>query len=826
MDEVNRNGAVSSGLAPLRGWAYPVSLIKGEVADMQTYMSALSHAGEGFYPLGTNGLWHGGIHFNESTGQYFDQKKGVHAIADGEVVAYKINKANEKLKYPNGKVALYSSGFVLIRHHLALPSAPKSVTTGQKMDGDDKQPADEVLEFFTLYMHTACWYDYEDDASLARPAYWLSTPTFIVGHADHQETPPHLHKSIAPVVSKTTTKAAPVNPVRGAHIRIRPTPIGRHGHRSGKVVGLLPESSCVQTDPHNVVGRGKQIWAKITKIVSGAPVAAEIGGVAPDIDEIEKDGWIFVAEQKAVTEPDNLDSTVILPKPFPIGAGQLVAHLGEYQHYGDACPLPHRKILHLEVFAGEQFKVFFEKSRKRAGQLSNPEMRLLPKGSKLIKEPEEPDTSVADGLVLKPLTTKEGTWVKAQPCTVHGKHELIPAKNTDPLWVRTRDLGQTKDVKGWAEFPLQGVAALSATTMFDRVYTGSQVSRFGHAVDGEGKHWYEVGSLLGSDKQAISGWVSDDQWIKVGPFAWPGFEIIEATGFTPKDAFQRQCIQEGELFPGEAVKFKPAATVVNNNPLMVKLEQVMMIDKSGTLDTRQLGGGLRLADVAQGLAHIIGKYESEWGGPMSKWGDLAPLMGNAEGQQRWQVEMERIGHLQVWPQLAGVPGFPAPTAYHFHPIGLVANFMTVDPVDLLYLAKTLYGEARGQNYQSKLAVAWIIRNRVASGIWGSSYRSVVTAPYQFTCWSKTIDPGNYAAIQDPSGRAWEDCKRAAEEVLMADEAESLLPGAINYYSPRAQAALHASDPDQYPATPPFAIPSKSVPNPDGVSDEDYLFFKP
>ena len=93
--------------------------------------------------------------------------------------------------------------------------------------------------------------------------------------------------------------------------------------------------------------------------------------------------------------------------------------------------------------------------------------------------------------------------------------------------------------------------------------------------------------------------------------------------------------------------------------------------------------------------------------------------------------------------------------------------------------KTLYGEARGQNISSKKAVAWIIRNRLNDGGFGRTYKDVVTAPYQFTCWNKLIDRVNYDAIQDPAGTAWDDCLSIAREVVSASEIENIIPMAVN-----------------------------------------------
>jgi len=153
--------------------------------------------------------------------------------------------------------------------------------------------------------------------------------------------------------------------------------------------------------------------------------------------------------------------------------------------------------------------------------------------------------------------------------------------------------------------------------------------------------------------------------------------------------------------------------------------------------------------------------------------------------------------------------------------------VTANPVtDLDYLARTIYGEARGQSMASKLAVGWVIRNRLITGRWGSTYKDVVTARLQFTCWSESKDPANYAAIMSPSGTAWTDSVTAANEVANADVLKDTVPDATHYYSPNAQAALHKSKPGSYPEIPAFTnSPAVQVPNPPDVPADSFKFYK-
>jgi len=55
----------------------------------------------------------------------------------------------------------------------------------------------------------------------------------------------------------------------------------------------------------------------------------------------------------------------------------------------------------------------------------------------------------------------------------------------------------------------------------------------------------------------------------------------------------------------------------------------------------------------------------------------------------------------------------------------------------MIVARTLYGEARGQSKEGKIAVANVMANRVKSGTawWGYDLTSVCLWPLQFSCWN-------------------------------------------------------------------------------------------
>ena len=117
----------------------------------------------------------------------------------------------------------------------------------------------------------------------------------------------------------------------------------------------------------------------------------------------------------------------------------------------------------------------------------------------------------------------------------------------------------------------------------------------------------------------------------------------------------------------------------------------------------------------------------------------------------------------------------------------MATALHVRPEDVLALARTLYGEARGEGAAGLAAVAWVVRNRLARPGWWSRERgdgipddtieAVCLDPKQFSCW-------NGAAGAKLRQRSLAQCGRAgqiAEDVLQGRR-EDPTNGATHYHT--------------------------------------------
>lgn len=301
-------------------WAYPFPNAGMAINPLQ-YLTNMAKANGGYYPTGENGLWHGGVHFDKGTAAVFDQSS-VRCIADGEVIAYRVNDSYPISEYsddiPLIKRAPFSSGFVLVKHRLR-PPRPSNAGAA----ASEQSPP--TLTFYSLYMHLQDWAAYQAKPSLLRPAFWDSA-TYIV---DTKE--------------------------QGLNVRAEPS-------TNGAKLAALNKGAQI------TVSHSEGDFCKLLSIVSGAAEPA----LTPDSEGILP-GYVAFKLLKARHEPKAKDSVVVLDTGIAIKAGDLIGHLGTYQnHNGAAQPL-----LHLEVFSCEDVPGFISKSQAWARTLPDSERTLL-----------------------------------------------------------------------------------------------------------------------------------------------------------------------------------------------------------------------------------------------------------------------------------------------------------------------------------------------------------------------------------------------------------------------------------------------------------------
>ncbi|WP_321808692.1 glycoside hydrolase family 104 protein [Burkholderia sp. BCC1993] len=728
--------SAGSPYTPLN-WAFPFTPVgKDDPANPMTYMKALAAAEDGFYPLGANGMWHGGIHFDQNTAARLRQGDGIRAIADGDVVAYRLDSKYPEQRYQDGRHALYSTGFVLIRHRLQLPPAPQPPKANAAKDSStqpttsstgptppvpsatknataSKPAPDETLTFFSLYMHTMDWNTYRSAAEQAKVApvggsgpsiepmpYWEGDRYYVVGNKanDKQNAPrpkvpvPSLRDTInrdvlgefiqsdfkkLPEPEESDKDATPLPPpITG--IRIRDLP-------NGKIIGILPRGSELTISDTDERAQAKPGWAKIKSIKSGTPAAAVVGAPASPHAPY---GYIFLGELDPIVDPKPLDVVVVLKQPYRVKAGDVIGRLGHYLRYPDAKllpPKPNRSLLHLEVFAGPELESFIQKSRDRAKYLpaSKAFLEISP-GAQLVTHLPEPAHKLQPGTKLVPLAADaKGKWVKVQPKTAapgHGSRRTKPVFNDigTPVWVdgSLANTILTTIVPAWKDFPLNFSDAKGPGADFRAVFRTVDLDK-NIAQDDKGRRWYYV-TIGTRDGGTRDGWVCEQDHPLVrmcGPWDWPGFELIDNSSIKPLDMLKRYIyVAEQFLVDEDKTEFETSAATVNSSPLIAKLEKAIDANHDGKVTAQELKHAQETPWTAEALSHLVVRGESEWGGGLGKWEALSPLMKKL--LWLWKTEIERIGKLQWWEQVTSVEGFPKePNPWHFHPIGLVGNFM-------------------------------------------------------------------------------------------------------------------------------------------------------
>lgn len=87
------------------------------------------------------------------------------------------------------------------------------------------------------------------------------------------------------------------------------------------------------------------------------------------------------------------------------------------------------------------------------------------------------------------------------------------------------------------------------------------------------------------------------------------------------------------------------------------------------------------------------------------------------------------------------------------------------------LARTIFGEARGESLEGLEAVACVVMNRVkiaeARGRywWGNNIIGVCQKPYQFSCWNKNDPSFKRLTAVDLSNKNFQICHRIAQDAV-------------------------------------------------------------
>jgi hypothetical protein len=650
---------------PLKNWCHPLK----DARDPLAHLTHLANAAGGYYPIGRSGLFHGGVHFDSATGVTQDQ--AVHCLADGEVVAFRVDTHSPTTRYFIDTRTLdkpFARNFVLVRHRLQPPKIPGST---------DTPPS---LTFYSLYMHLRDWAKYQEDSALPRPAYWPQNPMLKVKQTVTDVLAGHDQPGLN-VRHEDGGKVIDLLP-RGAAVTVSGTWSYRKLENSlapsrlinadGSVAGYIAASILqpIAGNQHRITS--SEEWVNVRaepkfgdNVISKLPTRSvvTVSGEGPFRKLERVNQYVHFNSLERVQEPPATDQIVVLEQPVPIKAGELIGHLGDYQDSGAESP---EQKLHLEVFSGDNIDVFFADSRAWAQR----------------------------------LPAKDKTWLKLAAGTAVVAHQegitgpRLKALSTDS--------------------PRSAADLLVPKSLLDGLPAERKIQVPGDP-DRKPRNWYRLDGLLhDADDQLLDGWVCEEVGVTpwLSPWSWEGYEVIYDYSL-PKHAMASFFSAVNRFSEPQRERFRPLAEKDHKGRMKTRLYEIIDTNRDGKMTASELKAALGLPAKAQAISQMVLRMESEWFYQEQKWDALDELLGHNGSTPHWNwvAEKERIEQMGWWSEVADKVGLPAwGRPYHFHPIGLVVNFQLKDEcacgccIGAKFMA-TRYGHQFGPVYWGKSKLA-------------------------------------------------------------------------------------------------------------------------
>jgi hypothetical protein len=622
-------------LRPVENWCHPFK----NTGDPLRQLTQLAKAASGYYPLGRSGLWHGGVHFDSGTAGTLKQST-VHCLADGEVVAYRIDTDSPTTAYFDKDRTVekpFSRNFVLVRHHLQPP----------KIQGSQDIPPS--LTFYSLYMHLQDWAKYRQDSTLARPTFWPERATFRVKQTAKDARPGQPEQLGLNVYNKQHGKVIDFLP-RGAEVAISGTGEFRRLEGSlgpakllnpdGSIQGyvatrvlLHPEAKETRVNSSKgiikVNVRAEPVISDSDNVIFELPVDSQVtvsgAGEFRKLERIVQ--YVQFDSLEGAIEPVATDQIVVLDQPVAIMAGDLIGHLGQYQR--GSAELPQEQ-LHLETFSGDDVEAFIDASREWV-------KRLPEKDKTWLKLP-----------VGTPVVPSEGNHTAG---LLQASSESSPRSAADLL------------------VPKKLLDGLPADQKIQVPATSTRKART----------WYHLKHLLhDADNNLLDGWVCEDPGVTswVSPWAWDGYGVIVDYS-RPKHMLASFLSAIGRLSEEERERYRVIAEKDDKGPMKKRLYEIIGRKPDGTLTASELLEALERPAHAQAISQMVLYKESEWFQQPQIWDALDELLGHSGSTPHlnWLAEKQRIAQMGWWREVSEKVGLPSwGSAYHLHPVGLVGLF--------------------------------------------------------------------------------------------------------------------------------------------------------
>jgi len=107
-----------------------------------------------------------------------------------------------------------------------------------------------------------------------------------------------------------------------------------------------------------------------------------------------------------------------------------------------------------------------------------------------------------------------------------------------------------------------------------------------------------------------------------------------------------------------------------------------------------------------------------------------------------------------------------------------------DDTEQMIMARVIFGEGRSLPQKGRVAIGWVVRNRINDSRWANNYHDVILEPKQFSAFNKYDE--NFEFVKNPFTDEtqideWRECHEVARKV-MQNEVEDSADGANHYFS--------------------------------------------
>lgn len=648
---------VPAGPAPLMSFQYPFRKADGkQFSDAEEVYKALENESAGHYLLGSNKFWHGGIHISDASAPQCILNEPIRCMADGEVVAYRLNEDYLKSTFGTGETAKnldYSSSFCLVRHEY------KSVPNPE--DGPNKGKQNGLI-FYSLYMHLLPYKHYPlAENEKPNPIVTMTVKDFKA----YDDFPASNNFPYPGKLAKHTKLEI-----------LEKRSVEDVTYAKGKIL-----SGSVKHGSTKVRDVGQEVWFAYLK--NGEPYqnsSHKAIWVADAIPERARPKyWQGKVKAKTTQRLAMYGAPTNLANGQPAGAR--IENNREIT-VGSVIEFDSKDVLNLVVG---------NKLRRMApcvpvvASIWN-DNGTAPSNFWAIIESEK-DSQYTQWESLTPtnfdvVTTSIG--IKAgDPIGYLGKTENLVNENglaDSKFQVHVEIFTTQAEVKDF----LDNVAALKVGRQYLHLPKGAQLKKKmpatgtseplkeEHAIDlgkvpvvKEGNEdWYELS--VNDEDQPVSGLVKKSDAKVITPHDWTkmGFQLVE----------ESNSASDGFLDPDDMPQFF--------KDLLKKIDK----NHDGKVEPSELADALKSTETRQHWSKLVAHHPTEWKDDTKseKWKRLDTLLEGSE--KLLEHEKERIDSYVFWDKLADKAPAGTGLIYHFHPIGFVSNFLAMeDDNDLKWL---------------------------------------------------------------------------------------------------------------------------------------------